>query len=43
MGLIARLMHVERGHSQVMQKGFAGMETHIAAVRASSPSRPQSG
>ena len=43
MGLMARLMHIERGHSQAMQKGFSGMETHIAAVRTSSPSRPQSG
>lgn len=43
MGVIARLMDIERGHSQAMQKGFAGLETYIAAVRTSSPSQPPSG
>ena len=43
MGLMARLMNFERGHSQVMQKGFSGMEAYIAAVRTSSSPRPQSG
>jgi hypothetical protein len=43
MGLMARLMHIERGHSQVMQKGFSGVSAYTAAVRTSSSPRPQSG
>ena len=43
MGLMARLMHIDHGHSQAMHKAFSGMETHIAAARTSSPSRPQPG
>lgn len=43
MGLLARLMDIEGGHSQAMRKGFRGMEAHIAAVRESEQSRPQSG
>ena len=42
MGLLARLMDVGSAHSSTMQKGFSGMEAHIAAVRESSQSRPQS-
>ena len=41
-GLIARFMDVGSMHSSVMRTGFSAMEAHIAAVRESSQSRPQS-